>query len=168
MNYFGDGSEWNVNINYLIEKEELGTAGSLSLLRNVGDNPFIVLNGDILTKFDFSNLYEFHLKNKLDATIAVREEIFKIPFGVVESKGINLLNIHEKPLEKKIVNAGVYCLSPNTLEKLKEEKYWDMPDFLLYLKKFNFSIGVFPIHEYWIDVGRPETLIQAKKEWKEI
>ena len=165
INYFGDGSDWNVKINYLIEEQELGTAGSLFLLKDIGKSPIFVINGDILTKIDIKNLNEFHLKNKLDATIAVREETFKIPFGVIESKDIKLISIKEKPLEKKLVNAGVYCFDPIILKLLDPNKYWDMPDFLNHLAKLNYSVGVFPIHEYWIDIGRPETLIKAKKEW---
>ena len=126
------------------------------------------MNGDVLTTFDFNKMLDFHLKNNLDATLAVREEYLKFPYGVVEIDGIKLKSFQEKPILKKLVNAGVYVLSKKLFSYIKNNTFSDMPDLLSYAKLNNGSVGVFPLHEYWIDIGRPETLEKAHKEWDEL
>lgn len=166
--HFGDGNQWGVDIKYLDETKALGTAGSLSLFKDFNDQPILVMNGDVLTSFNFQNMLNFHNKNKLDATLSVREEIIKFPYGVVETNGIELKSFKEKPSIKKLVNTGVYVLSEKIFSLIKKNEFCDMPDLLSKSNSLHGKVGVFPIHEYWIDVGRPETLDQAKKEWNEI
>ena len=168
ISYFGDGKVWDVDIKYLIEDKPLGTAGSLSLFKEFNEEPILVMNGDVLTTFDFNKMLDFHLKNNLDATLAVREEYLKFPYGVVEIDGIKLKSFQEKPILKKLVNAGVYVLSKKLFSYIKNNTFSDMPDLLSYAKLNNGSVGVFPLHEYWIDIGRPETLEKAHKEWDEL
>ncbi len=168
ISYFGDGKVWDVDIKYLIEDKPLGTAGSLSLFKEFNEEPILVINGDVLTTFDFNKMLDFHLKNNLDATLAVREEYLKFPYGVVEIDGIKLKSFQEKPILKKLVNAGVYVLSKKLFSYIKNNTFSDMPDLLSYAKLNNGSVGVFPLHEYWIDIGRPETLEKAHKEWDEL
>ena len=168
ISYFGDGKVWDVDIKYLIEDKPLGTAGSLSLFKDFNEEPILVMNGDVLTTFDFNKMLDFHLKNNLDATLAVREEYLKFPYGVVEIDGIKLKSFQEKPILKKLVNAGVYVLSKKLFSHIKNNTFSDMPDLLSYAKLNNGSVGVFPLHEYWIDIGRPETLEKAHKEWDEL
>ena len=108
IDYFKDGSSWGVEINYLIEEKPLGTAGSLSLLPNDIESPLIVMNGDILTKFEANKLIDFHNDNSAYASICVREHETTVPFGVIESKGIELRQIIEKPTYSDLVSAGIY------------------------------------------------------------
>lgn len=165
-NHFGDGSKMGVNITYLREKQRLGTAGSLSLMTPLNDEPIIVMNGDLLTNVDFSSLLKHHKKNKFDATMCVRQHDYQIPFGVVHIQDSELHYIEEKPVYSQLVNAGIYTLSPRLLGGMPQGTYLDMPLFLSQVKDDNKKrIGVFPIHEYWIDIGRKDDFYKAEIEY---
>ena len=161
MDYFGDGSKWNVNIEYLRENEPLGTAGALSLMPKGLKNPILIINGDVLTKTNINNLFYYHLQNNADITICAREHILNSPYGVLEVDGIKFKSIIEKPSFKQLVNAGIYILNPGILELVENKKYLDMPDLISISKNNHKNIIVYPVHEYWLDIGRPESLDKA-------
>ncbi len=167
INYFGDGSSWNININYLIENNPLGTAGSLYLLDKNFKDPIIVINGDVLTKLNLRKFLEFHLDQQASASIAVREDKVQLQFGVVENDGFNFVSIKEKPFINSLVNTGVYIINPSVLEFINKEEFLDMTTFLERIKNLGSKVCVYPIHEYWIDIGRPDTLNKAKKDLHE-
>ena len=164
IDYFGNGEKWDVNINYLIEKKPLGTAGSLQLLPKQS-RPFIVINGDLLTRLDLNRILNFHIENEADATLGVRNHVEKVPYGVVKVDGIRLLSFEEKPTFNHLVNAGVYVINPNLLDIIKVNSFLDMPNFLEIAKDKSHKINVYPIHEYWLDIGKPEFLKKAHSEW---
>ena len=157
IDYFGNGEKWDVNINYLIEKKPLGTAGSLQLLPKQSQ-PFIVINGDLLTRLDLNRILNFHIDNEADATLGVRNHTEKVPYGVVKVEGTRLLSFEEKPTFNHLVNAGVYVINPNLLDIIKVNSFLDMPNFLEIAKDKSYKINVYPIHEYWLDIGKPEFL----------
>ena len=165
IEHFGDGSRWGVSIHYLMESEPLGTAGSLQLLPSSLSEPFLVLNGDVLTRFDLSNLIRFHNEHKAHATLCVREHELTVPFGVVQTNGSELVGFEEKPTYRHQVNAGIYVIDPELLPLLQPHQFIDMPSFLFSAQEANHRVVVCPIHEYWLDVGRPESLQQAHREW---
>ena len=164
IDYFGNGKKWDVNINYLIEKKPLGTAGSLQLLPKQSQ-PFIVINGDLLTRLDLNRILNFHIENQADATLGVRNHTEKVPYGVVKVEGTRLLSFEEKPTFNHLVNAGVYVINPNLLDIIKVNSFLDMPNFLEIAKDKSHKISVYPIHEYWLDIGKPEFLEKAHSEW---
>lgn len=166
--YFGDGSRWNVSIEYLQEEERMGTAGALSLLPEKPAQPLIVMNGDVLTKVNFQHLLDFHLEQKAVATMAVREYDFQVPFGVVKMEGQSIVNIDEKPLQRFFVNAGIYVLEPRALEWIPKKTYLDMPHLFNQLAKARAKTIAFPIREYWLDVGRRDDLERAQGEFSTI
>ena len=166
IDYFGDGSRWGLNISYLIEDIPLGTAGSLKMLPKQIDKPFLVMNGDVLTKIELRKVLEFHQDHKADATICVRHHEVSVPFGVVETNGTRLSQFSEKPIYSYLVNAGVYVLNPSILDIIKYNHVVDMPDVLEKAKNYRLDVHVCPIHEYWIDVGVPETMKEANQTWK--
>ena len=168
IKYFGDGNSKGIKINYLEETEPLGTAGSLKLLPNNIKKPFLVLNGDVLTNANISHLLEFHNKNNSTATLCVQEQEMIFPYGVVEVNGISLSNFNEKPTYKHLVNTGIYVLNPSILKLIKDIKFIDMPDLLELAKLENMAVNVYPIHEYWLDIGLPESLKKASSEWSTI
>jgi dTDP-glucose pyrophosphorylase/predicted transcriptional regulator len=165
IDYFGDGSNWGVSIDYLIEDEPLGTAGSLQLLPDSLSSPFLVLNGDVLTRLNPKQLLRFHEENQAHATLCVREHEHTVPFGVVQTNGVELSGFEEKPTYRHLVNAGVYVISPNLLPLLPPHQFTDMPSLLQAAQESGYRVTVCPIHEYWLDVGRPEALEQAHREW---
>lgn len=165
INYFGDGSRWGVSIKYLAENEPLGTAGSLQLLPDSLSEPILVLNGDVLTRLDLKNLLQFHNQHQGQATLCVREHESTVPFGVVQTDGLTLVGFEEKPTYRYLVNAGVYVIDPILLHLLPPHQTCDMPSLLLAAQAASYQVNVCPIHEYWIDVGRPDTLESARKHW---
>lgn len=165
IDYFGDGKKMGVSIEYLIEDQPLGTAGSLQLLPNSINKPFLVLNGDLLTKFDYRHVMRFHLEHKPSATMCVKEHVTQIPFGVVHTDGHTLTGFEEKPIYRQFVNAGLYVVDPIILTHLKPNTPTDMPTLLEMSQASNCRVIVYPIHEYWLDIGRPETLETAELEW---
>jgi len=166
-NYFQDGRQWGVSIDYLREKEALGTAGALSLLNESLGHPIIVMNGDLLTKLNFRSLLEFHQDHDALITMCVREYDFQVPYGVVEINGSFATALDEKPLHKFFVNAGVYVINPEVLTSIPENTFHNMTDVISpLLEKKN--VVSFPIHEYWIDIGKIEDYQQAHGEYEEV
>lgn len=167
-NYFGDGLKWGVEIDYLEENTPLGTAGALSLLPAVPNKPLIVMNGDLLTKVNFQQLLDFHEESDSLATMCVREYEHQIPYGIVKTEGQQLVSIEEKPTQKHFVNAGIYVLSPEILKNIPNNKYYDMPTLFKELLNNDQQASVFPIREYWLDIGRMNDFEKANHEFFEV
>lgn len=163
--YFGDGSEFGVNIEYVSEKDRMGTAGALSLLKDKPQEPFFVMNGDLLTNVNFEHLHDFHISNNSIGTMCVRDYDFQVPFGVVSIKDTKILSIDEKPKHKFFVNAGIYMFDPEILEYIPKNEFYDMPTLFKKLIDKNKKVISFPLREYWLDVGRIEEYEKANLEY---
>lgn len=164
-NYFGSGSDFGADIHYIRENNHLGTAGALSLLPQLPQEPFIVMNGDLLAKVNFQHLLDFHYSHGADATVCVRQYEFQVPYGVVSVENENVRRIDEKPVHGFFVNAGIYVFNPSVLDSLKRDTHCDMTDLLKKLLDENKSISAFPLREYWLDIGRADDLERAKHEF---
>ena len=161
--YFGDGSAWGANIQYLEESEPLGTAGALGLLPDDdNDYPILLVNGDILTKVDFRHLLDFHKEQGGHITLCVREYDFQVPYGVVEVSGQKVAGLKEKPIHKFFVNAGIYAIDKSVISDYRKPIAIDMPDLINDQLKHSNLVNVFPIHEYWLDIGLMEQYEQAQ------
>lgn len=157
--YFKNGESLGLNIRYIKETKEMGTAGSLAELNEFHNKlPVIMSNADLITNLDFKNFLNYHLKNNSDLTIASKKHNYQNPFGVITSKGKKIINIHEKPIHTFNVNAGVYILDYKLINLVKKKQYLDMPNFIQHLIKIKKKISLFPLHEIWKDVGIPEDL----------
>lgn len=154
--YFGDGSKWGCEISYLLEEKPLGTAGSLSLLPNNISENFIVMNADVIAKINFQNLLHFHQEQGRMATMCIREMDYQIPYGVVKVDYPHVSSIQEKPGYNHFVNAGIYALNNKILGSLKKNEHLDMTTLLGSLVDKGRNVLAFPIHEYWLDIGRTE------------
>ena len=161
--HFGDGSRFGVSIEYLRETRKLGTAGSLALLPVRPSGPILVMNGDILTTSDFGHLYDFHVEQKSMITAGAVNYRVEIPYGIIDCKGPDIIGIREKPSQQFLCNAGIYAISPDVLSELPSEAYIDMPDLIQKCLAKNFSVGVFPIHEFWTDIGTKADLVNAQQ-----
>lgn len=153
--YFGDGSKFNVEIEYLRENNPLGTAGALGLIKNIPDEPFIVTNGDVLTTIHYSELLDFHSQQSAAATMAIRLYEWQHQFGVVKTNGLEILGFEEKPIYRSNINAGIYVLEPESLSVIKKNEHCDMPTLFKRLQTSEKRTIVYPMHESWVDVGRP-------------
>lgn len=161
--YFGDGSRWRIKIDYLREKSPLGTAGAISLLSPRPDVPFLVSNGDVLTDIHYGELLDFHCHHGAMATMAVRLHEWQHPFGVVRTKGVDIVGFEEKPVTRSHINAGVYVLEPTTMDVLNAGDHCDMPSLFGRLQQRSARTIVYPMHEPWLDVGRADDYAFAQE-----
>ena len=159
--YFGNGEAFGVIIEYLREELPLGTAGALSLLDPLPESPFVVTNGDVLTDIHYGALLDFHIQYNATATMAVRVHEWQNPFGVVETQGVEIIGYEEKPLLRTHINAGVYILEPSAISFLVKSIPCDMPTLFKSLQEHKMRTVAYPIHESWIDIGRPKDFIRA-------
>lgn len=160
--YFGNGKDIGVEIDYVHEGSPLGTAGALSLLKLLPDIPFVVTNGDVITDIRYGELLDFHIQYKANATMAVRTHEWENPFGVVQTKGLEIIGFEEKPIFRSHINAGVYVLDSSVLKNLKPNAHCDMPKLFERLRANGKKIIAYSMYEPWLDVGRPEDLAIAR------
>lgn len=156
--YFGNGDRLGVRIDYLREQSPLGTAGALGLLKPRPEAPFVVTNGDVLTDIRYGELLDFHMRHNASATMAVRLHEWQHPFGVVQTKGVEIVGFEEKPIARTHINAGVYVLEPDALSVLEDGAPCDMPTLFERLQAKMKRTVAYPMHEPWLDVGRPDDL----------
>jgi dTDP-glucose pyrophosphorylase/CBS domain-containing protein len=161
--YFGNGSEHGVELRYLTEDKPLGTAGALGLL-DAQDQPLLIINGDILTQVDFRSMLEFHRENESLLTVGVRKYEMKVPFGVVDTQGVDIQGLIEKPTYEVFVNAGIYLLEPKACDLVQEDERLDMTDLIQRLLAKGDKVVSFPIIEYWLDVGNPDDYQRAQED----
>jgi dTDP-glucose pyrophosphorylase/CBS domain-containing protein len=163
--HFGDGKRWDVSIQYVHEDEPLGTGGALGLLPHQEiDLPLLMMNGDLLTKVNYRGLIEFHEEHNSIATMCVREYEHKVPYGVITSAGHRVTGMVEKPVQRFFINAGIYVLSPELVRSVKPGTRIDMPTLLENAMGDGAEVTMFPMHEYWLDIGRMEDFQRAQEE----
>ena len=143
----------------------MGTAGALSLLPERPSECFIVMNADLLTTVDFNQLLRFHNEHDAQATMCVREYQTRIPYGVVSVDQHRFVAIEEKPLQRYFVNAGIYALEPSVLDAIDGHESLDMTDLFARVAETVGGVVVFPIREYWIDIGQREDLERAQIDY---
>lgn len=167
--YFGNGEEFGIKVEYIHENKRLGTAGALALINQIShEEDFIVMNGDLLTKTNFGLMLSFHIESKATATMGVREYDYQIPFGVIRFEEGKILEIKEKPSKKEFVSGGIYILNSEILKYIPKDEFFDMPTLFEKIIVDENKTCVFPIREYWKDVGRIEDFESANIEYNEI
>ena len=159
--YFGAGARWSVEIDYIREKSPLGTAGALALLNPPPAQAMVVSNGDILTDVRYGELLDFHTRHGAAATMAVRMHEWQHPFGVVRTQGVDIVEFEEKPVARTYVNAGIYVIDPAMLALLTPGEGCDMPELFDRIKQSGKRTIAYPMHEPWLDVGRPDDYREA-------
>jgi len=167
--YFMDGLKKSINIKYLEEKKRLGTAGCLSLIDDMPNDPFFVMNGDILTDVDFNKMLEFHTKNNFEITVATVKYNYVIPYGVIEAGKSNQINkIIEKPTNTSSISAGIYILNPSILLEIPKNEYYDITTLFNKLLQEERKIGAYNIDGYWLDIGHPEDFYKAHSDYHNV
>jgi dTDP-glucose pyrophosphorylase len=165
--YFGDGKHLGLQIEYLREETPLGTAGALALLPERPSQPFVVMNGDLLTHVNMESLVDYHVRSGLPATMCVRAYEVQIPYGVARLEGPRVVSLEEKPVHGCFVNAGIYVLNPEMLELVgAAPRPLDMTDLMAKAIDRWGGINSFPIHEYWMDVGHFDEYEQASNHYQ--
>ena len=170
MAFFGDGSKFGVNITYSSEEQPLGTAGGLSLIRDQLLDSFLMINGDTLTTLNFSDLIDYHERNRAIATMALKKRWIAIDFGVIEIDGSNneVKGYREKPAFESVVSMGVNALRPEVLEYIEPQRYLDFPTLIQNLIVAKKIVKGYTFDGYWLDIGRPDDYEKANAEIEEI
>jgi dTDP-glucose pyrophosphorylase len=163
--YFGDGAPFGVNISYVAEDKPLGTGGALSLLERDFSEPLVVMNGDVLMAAKVSDLVHYHSDNGAEVTVGVKILETQIPFGVMSLDGARIVGLEEKPTYRDYVNAGIYVINPSVLEEIPKGERFDMPS-VLAPRIGTPNALAFPLHESWIDLGRPADLNRAEQRYQ--
>ncbi len=166
--HFGDGASLGVEIRYLRERERLGTAGALSLLPEIPAQPMIVTNADLLTKEDYGRMVDRHVESGADATMAVRDYEMQVPFGVVRERDGQIESIEEKPVQRFVVSAGMYVLSPQVLRLVPAVQFLDMPTLFDAMVKHRLRTRCHPIDGYWLDIGRLPDFERANVDFAKV
>lgn len=161
--HFGEGTQFGARIRYLKENIPLGTAGALSLIPEVPSGPLLVLNGDVITSSDFGKLLAYHMEQKAFATLAAIEYRVEIPFGVVQVQDMHAVALEEKPSQRFLCNAGIYVLSPSVLRFVPDGQNCDMTSLIERIIAGGKNVSVFPLHEFWTDIGNPHDLEEAQR-----
>ncbi len=162
VDHFGDGRRFHCDIEYLCEREPLGTAGALGLLPEPQTHPLIVMNGDLLTSINLSRMLALHQTGNYAATLALHRHIFKVPYGVVHSDDRRVLSIEEKPAMSYEVNAGIYVLAPRAIELVPRGRASSMTELVDACLSRDLPIGAFRMGEPWRDIGLPDEFRAAQ------
>ena len=162
--YFKNKKNLKVKISYIEEKNPLGTAGSLYLLKNIKDKHVLVTNCDVVSDIDYADVIDYHRSNQADVTMVVKRYETKNPFGVIETKGNNFVAYYEKPVKYENINAGIYVFNVKNFKFLKNEQHKDMNEFFDDLIKLKKKVIVYPVHETWADLGTKNDF--NIKKWK--
>ncbi len=158
-NYYKDGKSHNIKINYVTEKKPLGTAGSLSLLKNkIKEKNFLITNCDVLSDINYKSLLNFHNENKADLTIAIRKYSTESQFGEINMKGIHVSHIYEKPIKDIIINAGIYVMNSRLIKELTYNKSMNMNELIMQMIKKKKKVIAFPFYENWFDLGTKQQI----------
>lgn len=162
--HFGKGAAFGCRITYLKEEKPLGTGGALSLLPRAPEHPLLVMNGDLLTQFDVSEMLAFHRDGRFKATVGVHEYFHTVPYGVVEHERGRITSIREKPTQSWLANAGIYVFDPGILGRVPKDAYFPLPALVEECLENREPVGAFNIGGDWIDVGHPKELNRARGE----
>ena len=164
-NHFGNGSQWGVSIQYVHEDTPLGTGGALGLLpKNLSSLPLIMMNGDVLTKLNYAQLLRHHESQGFDATLCVREDEHRIPFGVIETEEQLITSMVEKPIYRYKINTGIYVLNAEFVASVKIGQRIDMPTLLEQHRKQEKRIGTYTNYDYWLDIGQMKDYQKAQRD----
>jgi NDP-mannose synthase len=158
----GDGSQWNMRLNYTQELEPLGTMGPLSLLREHLDAPFLVLNGDVLTDLSLNQFVHYHRGHQSILTIATATRAMKMDFGVIDERAGRVTEFREKPEVSHLVSMGIYLMDPAVLDRIPSGIPFGFDDLMFQMLEEGACINVFKHSGMWLDIGRAEDFLKAQ------
>jgi dTDP-glucose pyrophosphorylase len=164
MNHFGNGKNKNIDISYINEDQPLGTAGALSLIKNIKSDYILLMNSDLFTNINLEKMYNKMIDNEADMIIASTDYKVSIPYAIFEKKSSNnIISLVEKPTYTYNSNAGIYMFKKELVNKIPKNEFFDITDLIVELIKENLKIINYPIAGYWIDIGKLEDFNKAKE-----
>jgi NDP-mannose synthase len=159
--YFGDGSRWGVKIHYSVEEKPLGTAGPLTLLRDRLSEPFLVINGDILTSLDYGELQRAHGDASAEITVATKVITLPLQYGVIHHRGDEIVDIEEKPSLCAEINAGIYFMNPRVIDLIPADAAYSMDQLLKKMIAGGRKVSRYLMLDHWLDIGQMSDLEKA-------
>jgi NDP-sugar pyrophosphorylase family protein len=166
MAYCGDGGKFGVKLNYSREEQPLGTAGPISLIRDLNET-FLVMNGDLLTSIDYGQMWNYHKERKAIATLASYHREVKIDLGVIESEDGWVKDYIEKPTYHYAVSTGIYIFEPEVLKFIEHGQRLDLPELVLRMIRAREKVNIFNFAGYWLDIGRHDDYDAAVQKFAE-
>jgi len=163
--FCGNGEQFGLSISYFKEEEKLGTIGAVKYLESKLTEPFLVMNGDLLTLVNYKGVLEYHIQNLGDLTVCSKEFSYNIPYGVLEVSGMEIRAVSEKPSYSYRVSAGIYAVNPTILDYIPKGQYFDITDLMSKVLNNKKRLITFPIGEYWLDIGLPNDYKQANLDF---
>ena len=160
--FFTDGSHYGCRIEYLREKEILGSGGALSLLPKSPKHPLLLMNGDLIMDVNIAGMFDFHEKHDFHATMGVAPYSHEVPYGCVTIENNQLIALEEKPLLQQIVNAGIYVLSPKAVAAIPASTFYPITDLFNEALTQDKLCGTYQVGNEWLDIGHPQELKQAR------
>lgn len=164
--FFGDGSRYGVKLTISKEDKPLGTAGPLRLAKDLLTDPFVVMNGDILTSFDFTRFYEFALAKDSLLAIAIKKKITPFAFGDIFFEGDIVTGIDEKPDLVNYILAGIYVMRPEIFDLIPDGEYFGMDSLIRLMLERGMPVTKYEIMEYWLDIGRADDYEKAQELYR--
>jgi len=165
--FFGDGSRYGVRLTISKEKEPLGTAGPLSLVKDRLDEPFIVMNGDVLSAINFTQFYEFSAQSDSLLSIAIKKVVTPFAFGDIFFEGDFVTGIEEKPDLVNYILAGIYIMQPGIFELIPDGEYFGMDTLIRMMLERKMAVRKYEMTEYWLDIGRVDDFERAQELYAE-
>ena len=165
-NFFGNGSRYGINLSISKENEPLGTAGPLKLLEDRLDEPFLVMNGDILCLADLNIMYEFALRNSSELTVGIKKILLPFAFGNILFEGDRVIKVEEKPDIITYALAGIYVMKPPILKNIPSGCHYGMDKLIHSALERNELVAKYEINDYWLDIGNVDDYEKAQKEFE--
>mgnify|MGYP002629560575 CR=1 FL=1 len=168
MDYFGDGSQKGIVIEYIEESEITGTLGSATYVADFGTNDILVMNSDLLTNVDFEDLYQTYMENEAEMVVASVPYEVTVPYGILETEQNNITSLQEKPTFLYYSNAGIYIINKQCIRDIPQREFYNATDLIEKLIEENRKVVNFPIVDYWLDIGKPKDFEKAQFDIKHL
>ncbi|EKD32403.1 MAG: hypothetical protein ACD_77C00103G0014 [uncultured bacterium] len=165
--YIVGKKNYGIEITISNEEKPLGTCGPVTLVRNLLDSPFILMNGDILTTMDYKKFYDYALNIDADLIIGTKNISSPFEFGKIISDGEYIIDVEEKPNLKMEILAGIYIIKPPVLDIIPDDTYYGIDTLIKDMIKAKKKVAKYLIKEYWLDIGRVDDYETAQKAYDE-
>lgn len=168
IDYFGDGSNKDVEIIYIEEEDITGTLGSATYIESFETSNILIMNSDILTNINFEDFYQNFLQEETEMSIATVPYEIQIPYGVVETTNTKVTSLKEKPTYTYYSNAGIYILNASCINEIPKRSFYNATDLINKLLKEKRKVTNYPIRNYWLDIGKHEDFKKAQEDIKHL
>lgn len=168
VEYFGNGENKEIAIDYIMEDEPLGTMGAVRKVDGFLNDYVLVMNSDLLTNIDFEDFFKAFIENESDFSVATTPFLVKVPYAVLEVDGHRIESFKEKPTYTYYSNAGIYLFKRELIDHIPIDSFFDATDFMDTLIQAGKKVTHYPILGYWLDIGKPEDFVKAQEDIKRI